>query len=123
MTFFTLPKASLYTGLIEQLVAAFHAAIPGSEVSVDVAWTEPCIDGRCYQYEEIGRLADAVFGIRAHVRRIPYRKNKNKLCSMTCGRHYKKNKVVSSHTMISEWDVTPLPNRVVKKYKVVHPSL
>ncbi len=55
-------RAVAYTQLVEDLTAAFHDAIPGSEVSVDVAWKQPCIDGRCYDYEAIGQLADLVFG-------------------------------------------------------------
>lgn len=52
-----------YLSMIKDVTVAFHEKIPGSQVSVDVAWSPDCIDGRCYDYREIGTVADKLFGM------------------------------------------------------------
>ena len=51
-----------YTALIRDLAERLHRTIPGAHLSVDVAWSPECIDGRCYEYAELGRYADKLFG-------------------------------------------------------------
>jgi di-N-acetylchitobiase len=46
----------LYIELIKETTAAFHKQVPGSQISVCVAWSPDDIDGRAYDYK---RLADA----------------------------------------------------------------
>lgn len=52
--------AHLLTKLVGDLATAMHAQVPGSRVTVDVAWSPDCIDGRCYDYRG---LADASDGL------------------------------------------------------------
>ena len=55
-------EARGYTALIRDLAERLHATVPGSRLSVDVAWSPDCIDGRCYEYAELGKYADRLFG-------------------------------------------------------------
>lgn len=54
-------ESRAYTRLVKEAVAAFHREVPGTQVSVDVAWAPGSIDGRGYQYGRLGRLADRLF--------------------------------------------------------------
>ncbi len=68
-------EAKALTALVEELAVRFHADIPGSQVSVDVAWSPNCIDGRCFEYAKIGQVADRLFSeLKDMARRIssPY---------------------------------------------------
>lgn len=42
--------SAFLTALMVELTTAFHQAIPGSQVTFDVAWSPNCIDERCYDY-------------------------------------------------------------------------
>ena len=55
-------EAKGYTALIRDLAERLHESLPGSSLSVDVAWSPECIDGRCYEYAELGKYADRLFG-------------------------------------------------------------
>lgn len=44
------PRSTWFTQLVAETTAAYHAAIPGSQVSVCVAWSPDNIDGRAYDY-------------------------------------------------------------------------
>jgi len=50
-----------YTQLVEELSNRIHVEVPGSMVSVDVAWSAPCIDGRCYDYTGLASASDFLF--------------------------------------------------------------
>ena len=50
-----------YTSLFKRLVARFHQKLPGSQVSIDVAWAPGGIDGRFYNYQLLCKYADLVF--------------------------------------------------------------
>ena len=63
-------RSRSYTSLVKMLSDRFHRAIPGSEVSVDVAWKPGCVDGRCYDYSGIARAADLVFGEELGARKL-----------------------------------------------------
>lgn len=39
-----------YSDLVKTTTTTFHSAIPGSQVTVDIAWAPGCIDLRCYDY-------------------------------------------------------------------------
>jgi len=54
-------ESKAYTRLLKDTVAQFHTTIPGSQVSVDVAWAPGGIDGRHYDYAALGRHADMLF--------------------------------------------------------------
>jgi di-N-acetylchitobiase len=49
------------TQLVESVQSAMHKAIPGSVVSIDVAWSPNCIDDRCYDYAALARVTDLMF--------------------------------------------------------------
>ncbi|XP_054836059.1 di-N-acetylchitobiase [Eublepharis macularius] len=49
------------TALVQETTEAFHKAIPGSQVTFDVAWSPKCIDRRCYNYTGIADSCDFVF--------------------------------------------------------------
>ncbi|CAF1210743.1 unnamed protein product [Adineta ricciae] len=53
--------ADQYTQLVQELTNLIHVEISGSMVSVDVAWSAPCIDGRCYDYQGLARVSDFLF--------------------------------------------------------------
>ncbi|XP_066453956.1 di-N-acetylchitobiase [Eleutherodactylus coqui] len=49
------------TALVKETTEAFHRAIPGSQVTFDVAWSPAWIDLRCYNYTGIADLCDFLF--------------------------------------------------------------
>jgi len=55
------PESEAYTRVLKETVAVFHQDIPGSQVSVDVAWAPGGVDGRYYEYARLGSLADMLF--------------------------------------------------------------
>lgn len=55
------PLVQEYTALVREAAAAFHAAIPGSQVSVDVPWSPDCIDRRCFDFAGLAQAADVLF--------------------------------------------------------------
>ncbi|KAM4022807.1 di-N-acetylchitobiase isoform 1-T1 [Anomaloglossus baeobatrachus] len=55
------PEYYALTALVKETTEAFHAAIPGSQVTFDVAWSPGCIDLRCYNYTAIADLCDFLF--------------------------------------------------------------
>ncbi|KAH3719389.1 di-N-acetylchitobiase-like [Dreissena polymorpha] len=50
-----------YTALVRETRAAFTTKYANSQVSVDVAWSPDCIDGRCYDYVGLSRVSDFLF--------------------------------------------------------------
>ncbi|XP_065844596.1 di-N-acetylchitobiase-like [Oscarella lobularis] len=44
--------------LVAETRRAFAEAIPGSQISYDVAWSPDCIDGRCYDAVGLARVTD-----------------------------------------------------------------
>ncbi|EDV24737.1 uncharacterized protein TRIADDRAFT_56839 [Trichoplax adhaerens] len=44
--------------LVKEMTDSFHSQIPGSQVSIDVAWSPKCIDKRCYDYASIAKVSD-----------------------------------------------------------------
>jgi len=54
-------KMGLYLALINQTSIRFHAAIPGSQVSVCVAWSPDDIDGRAYDYVGLSAASDLLY--------------------------------------------------------------
>ncbi|XP_034035816.1 di-N-acetylchitobiase [Thalassophryne amazonica] len=55
------PEYHALTDLVRETTDAFHWAMPGSQVSFDVAWSPKCIDGRCYDYGAIAEASDLLF--------------------------------------------------------------
>lgn len=55
------PEMDGLTSLVKETAEAFHKAIPGSQVSFDVAWKAGGVDGRFYDYKGIGDHSDVVF--------------------------------------------------------------
>jgi len=55
------PEKDLLTVLVQEATAAFHNAIPQSQVTFDVAWSPNCIDGRCYSYADLALACDFLF--------------------------------------------------------------
>lgn len=53
--------ALLYTALVANLTSALHSLVPGSQVTVDVAWSPNCIDGRCYDAVGLAAASDFLF--------------------------------------------------------------
>ena len=53
--------APLYTALVGNLSSALHDLLPGSQVTVDVAWSPNCIDGRCYDAVGLADACDFLF--------------------------------------------------------------
>jgi len=51
------PDAALLTLIMKDIQTAFKE-IPGSQVTIDVAWAPPCIDVRCYDYVGIAEATD-----------------------------------------------------------------
>lgn len=54
-------EAVYLTELVREARDTFHAAIPHSQVSFDVAWSPDCIDGRCYDYLGLAAASDLLF--------------------------------------------------------------
>jgi di-N-acetylchitobiase len=55
-------KTSLaFTKVVGSLTEQMHAAIQGSQVSVDLAWSPDCIDNRCYDYLGLSQASDFSF--------------------------------------------------------------
>lgn len=50
-----------YKTLIAETTAAFHTAIPGSQVTMDAAWSPDNIDGRNYDWVGISEACDFMF--------------------------------------------------------------
>nr|XP_020650703.1 di-N-acetylchitobiase isoform X1 [Pogona vitticeps] len=55
------PEYDALTALVKETTEAFHKAIPGSQVTFDIAWSPHCIDKRCYNYTGIAESCDFVF--------------------------------------------------------------
>mmetsp|Transcript_32213 Transcript_32213/g.44190 ORF Transcript_32213/g.44190 Transcript_32213/m.44190 type:complete len:371 (+) Transcript_32213:29-1141(+) len=55
------PNKQYFTQLVQETTKAFHTEIPGSQVTVDVAWSPDCIDGRCYDYPGLALASDFLF--------------------------------------------------------------
>lgn len=55
------PLAAGYSALVAEAAAAFHAHIPGSQVSVDVPWSPHGIDSRHYDWAGLAAAADLLF--------------------------------------------------------------
>ena len=54
-------KMTTYVALVDETRAAFHAQIPGSQVSVCVAWSPDDIDGRAYDYQGLCSLSGRLY--------------------------------------------------------------
>ena len=54
----TSDEAKLYTMLVSETRAALHSINKLYQVSVDVAWSPDCIDGRCYDYIGLSQASD-----------------------------------------------------------------
>jgi len=55
------PESIAYTKAMKDTVDAFHRELPGSQVSIDLAWAPGGIDGRYYDYLGLSLAADLVF--------------------------------------------------------------
>jgi Di-N-acetylchitobiase len=44
------PEVVGLSALLSELTPAMHKEVPGSRVTLDVAWNPACVDGRCYDY-------------------------------------------------------------------------
>lgn len=55
------PRVGWYTDLVRETTAAVHAAIPGGQVSVDVAWSPNNVDGRHYDVKGLSEASDLLF--------------------------------------------------------------
>lgn len=51
-------QSALLTELVKETYTAFKDANSNYQVTFDVAWSPNCIDGRCYQYDEIAKYTD-----------------------------------------------------------------
>jgi len=51
-------QSSLLTALVSEVYTAFKSANMNDQVTFDVAWSPDCIDGRCYQYDQIAKWTD-----------------------------------------------------------------
>ena len=54
-------EVAALTQLVGDLRDAMHAAVAGSQVTFDVAWSPDCIDGRCFDYKGLADATDALF--------------------------------------------------------------
>ena len=54
----TSDEAKLYTMFVSETRAALHSINKLYQVSVDVAWSPDCIDGRCYDYIGLSQASD-----------------------------------------------------------------
>jgi len=50
--------SALYTGLVAETYAVFKNLNPNYQITVDVAWSPNCIDGRCYDYVGLSQASD-----------------------------------------------------------------
>ncbi|XP_050408793.1 di-N-acetylchitobiase [Patella vulgata] len=50
-----------YTSLVAEANQRFKQELPYSQITVDVAWRQPCIDDRCYDYSGLSAVSDFVF--------------------------------------------------------------
>ncbi|XP_069190978.1 di-N-acetylchitobiase-like [Procambarus clarkii] len=55
------PEQEGLTNLVQETAEMFHTALPGSQVSFDVAWSANGIDGRYYDYKSIANYSDHIF--------------------------------------------------------------
>lgn len=55
------PEQYGLTSLVKETAEAFHSAMPGSQVSFDVAWSAKGVDGRYYEYKKIAAYSDIIF--------------------------------------------------------------
>ena len=55
------PLRAAYADLVAETAQAFHAAIPGSQVSLDAAWGPFGVDGRFYDWTAIASAVDIFF--------------------------------------------------------------
>jgi len=55
------PGRDYYTQLVTEATKAFHSAIPGSQISVCVAWSPDDIDGRSYDYPGLAQGSDLLY--------------------------------------------------------------
>jgi len=55
------PERGYYTQLVTETTTAFHNAIPGSQISVCVAWSPDDIDGRAYDYPGLALGSDLLY--------------------------------------------------------------
>nr|XP_045600203.1 di-N-acetylchitobiase-like isoform X2 [Procambarus clarkii] len=55
------PEQEGLTNLVQETAEMFHTALPGSQVSFDVAWSANGIDGRYYDYKSIANYSDLIF--------------------------------------------------------------
>lgn len=55
------PRVGYFTQIVRETTAAFHAQIPGSQVSVCVAWSPDDIDGRAYDYPGLAAASDLLY--------------------------------------------------------------
>ena len=47
--------------MVKKIYTAFKAANKNYQITFDVAWSSNCIDGRCYDYSELGKWTDFFF--------------------------------------------------------------
>jgi len=52
------PGPKQYSALVQATTTALHTAVPGSQVTVDIAWAPGCIDLRCYDYKGLADGSD-----------------------------------------------------------------
>lgn len=57
----TRANMSYYAALVQETTEALHAAIPGSQTSVCVAWSPDDIDGRNYDYPALAAATDLLY--------------------------------------------------------------
>eukprot|EP00048_Salpingoeca_helianthica_P017748 m.238852 g.238852 ORF g.238852 m.238852 type:complete len:375 (+) comp22080_c0_seq1:91-1215(+) len=55
------PQVGYLTDIVAEATAAFHEAIPGSQVSVCVGWSPDDIDGRAYDYAGLAAASDLLY--------------------------------------------------------------
>lgn len=55
------PRREYYVALVRETTAAMHAAVPGSQVSVCVAWSPDDIDGRAYDNAGLAEASDLLY--------------------------------------------------------------
>lgn len=51
----------LLNTMVQKLYKAFKARNSSYQVTIDVAWSADCIDGRCYDYAELAKWSDYLF--------------------------------------------------------------
>jgi len=55
------PGINQYTSLCSLLSMSLRSSCPSCQLSVDVAWSPNCIDGRCYDVLSISKVVDLLF--------------------------------------------------------------